>query len=114
MTKKQEAAWQETVVQTARYRGWLVYHTYDSRKSDKGFPDLVLVRATRIIFAELKSPIGELEPEQIEWLSTLSVVALAAREQAEAILSEGIPVKPLVEAHVWRPADWDKIEALLR
>jgi hypothetical protein len=33
--------------------GWRVYHTWDSRKSEPDFPDLVLVR-DRVMFAELQ------------------------------------------------------------
>lgn len=109
-----EDGWQSAVLDAAQYRGWLVYHTRNSKGSHKGFPDLVLLRPPRIIFAELKDEKRELQPEQIEWMAALSVVALAAREQAEAILTEGLPVLPLVEAHIWRPRDWDKVVAILR
>ena len=47
------------VVDLARTLGWRVYHTYDSRRSQPGFPDLVLVRE-RILFLELKSETGKL------------------------------------------------------
>lgn len=109
-----EDDWQATVVDTAEARGWLVYHTRLSKGSNKGFPDLVLVRPPRIIFAELKNENRKLEYEQEMWMAALKVVALSAREQAEAILTEGLPVKPLVEAHVWRPAHWDLVQAVLR
>jgi hypothetical protein len=36
-----------------------------------GFPDLVLVKDQRIVFAELKSKRGVLTAEQADWLSTL-------------------------------------------
>ena len=38
--KETEKGFQAAVVELARLRGWLVYHTYDSRRSAKGFPDL--------------------------------------------------------------------------
>ena len=39
-----EAQLQEMVVARSKALGWLVYHTYDSRRSASGFPDLVLAR----------------------------------------------------------------------
>jgi hypothetical protein len=54
--------------------GWRVYHTHDSRRSTAGFPDLVLVRGSRLVFAELKSLKGIVEPEQREWLDDLARV----------------------------------------
>ena len=37
-----EKAFQTAVVELAELCGWKVYHTYDSRRSAPGFPDLVL------------------------------------------------------------------------
>ena len=42
---------QSAILDVARLLGWRVYHTFDSRKSEAGFPDLVLVR-DRVIYAE--------------------------------------------------------------
>ena len=38
-----EREWQAQVVSAAQALGWTTYHTHDSRRSDKGWPDLVLV-----------------------------------------------------------------------
>jgi hypothetical protein len=73
---------------------WQVYHTRDSRGSDPGFPDLVLVRQPRIIFAELKSAGGRMSAHQKLWLAALL----------------GCPV----EVYLWRPADRPDIEMILR
>lgn len=78
---------QDAIVQTARLLGWLTYHTYDSRRSDPGFPDLVLVRGPRLIFAELKTEKGRMTAEQEHWRDLLQAVTA-------------------VEAYLWRPADW--------
>lgn len=50
-----EKEFQSQVEQYAGMCRWLFYHTRDSRKSAKGFPDLTFVRDERLIFAELKS-----------------------------------------------------------
>ena len=51
---------------------WRYYHTNDSRRSEAGFPDLVLVRDGRLIFAELKRQKGVLSDDQIDWLNDLA------------------------------------------
>ncbi|MCC6312227.1 MAG: hypothetical protein IT345_15125, partial [Trueperaceae bacterium] len=59
-----ERDFQALVVQLARLRGWRVYHTFDSRRSPAGFPDLVLARPPRLVIAELKSEKGRVADEQ--------------------------------------------------
>jgi hypothetical protein len=87
-----EAAWQRTVLDLAKLQGWLCYHTRDSRGSEPGFPDWVLVR-DRVIFAELKSDAGKLRPAQRRWIGRLADAG--------------------AEAYVWRPRDWDEVKAAL-
>ncbi len=87
---------QAQVVQLARLTGWRCYHTFDSRRSAPGFPDLVLARPPRLIFAELKSEKGRLRPAQVEWLEALAEVERAP------------------EVFLWRPADFGDIQSTLR
>jgi hypothetical protein len=44
----------EFVTAVFKRNGYLVYHTYDSRGSERGFPDIVAVRPPVVVFAELK------------------------------------------------------------
>ena len=90
-----EAQFQDAVVQLAQLTGWLVYHTFDSRRSQAGYPDLTLVKGRRLVFAELKSQAGRVSAEQQQWLG-----ALRAANPASVF--------------VWRPQDWDEIETLLK
>lgn len=94
-----ERDFQDRIVELARLRRWLVYHTHDSRRSDPGFPDLVMVRGDALLFAELKSEKGRVSVEQHEWLRALRRVAAAMHEG--------------VEVHVWRPSDWPQIVEVL-
>ena len=87
-----EAELQEAVREIAKQCSWLFYHTYRSKRSPAGFPDLVLVRPPRVVFAELKSDTGKLTREQRTWIAKL--------------LSCG-------EAYVWRPGDLDLIAEVL-
>ena len=61
-----EKQFQSQVVRIAKVFGWMAYHTYDSRRSEPGFPDLVLVRE-RVMFRELKTEKGRLTPAQKLW-----------------------------------------------
>lgn len=67
--------------------GWLTYHTHDSRRSESGFPDLVLIspRQGRILFRELKTMRGRVSPDQKIWIEGLTAVGQ--------------------DAGVWRPDD---------
>jgi hypothetical protein len=85
-----EKEFQATVLELAQLEGWLYFHTFDARRSNKGFPDLVLVRPPRVIFCELKSEKGRTRPEQVLW-------------------AEALAACPGVECHLWRPQDWDRI-----
>jgi hypothetical protein len=66
--------------------GWLTYHTFDSRRSAPGFPDLIAVRDGRMLALECKSATGKLTTDQRAWLSALAGV-------------------PGVACYVVRPAD---------
>lgn len=76
-----------SVRKLAGYTGYLVYHTRWSKGSEPGFPDVVLVNATRrrLIFAELKTETGTTTPAQELWLASLHAAG--------------------AEAYLWRPAD---------
>ena len=53
---------------------WRFYHTYNSRRSVPGLPDLVAIKPPRLLFIELKSPTGVLIREQQAWLETLGQI----------------------------------------
>lgn len=90
-----ERDFQAMVQQAAGYLGWMSYHTWDSRRSNPGWPDLVLVKDGRMLCLELKTEKGRIRPEQEVWIAELQQV-------------------PGVTARIVRPSQWDEIEALLR
>jgi len=65
--------------------GLLCYHTYSSRRSEPGFPDLVIVGRHGLLIRELKQQRGKVTPAQSIWLNALDDAG--------------------VNADVWRPAD---------
>ena len=82
------------IADLARLLDWRVYHTYDSRRSPFGFPDLVLVKGRLLVFAELKVGDRKPTPSQEAWLTVLRLASADAR--------------------LWRPDDWPEIETLLK
>lgn len=102
-----ENEWQSTVMNLATLLGWRSYHAPENRpvvgrngsryvqNVRAGFPDLVLVRDDRLIFAELKRETGKLGPGQQEWLDAVRRV-------------------PGVESYLWRPSDLMDVHAILR
>lgn len=86
---------QRQVLDLAKLFGWRPYHPFLSKWSEKGFPDLTLVRPPRLVFAELKRDKAKTTPAQDEWLQLLG-----------ACLG--------VETYVWRPQDLEQIAVVLR
>lgn len=73
-TPQSEKELQSRVERYAKITGWLFYHTFSSRRSISGFPDVILCHPNReTLFAELKSDGGKPTDAQREWL--LSVAA---------------------------------------
>lgn len=95
-----EKSFAQLVVDYAGLQGWLVYRTYDSRRSPAGYPDLTMVRDRRLLFAELKSATGQVTKAQQQWL-------LRLRELVR-VVGPSFP-----EVYVWRPAEWDEIMTTL-
>lgn len=67
-----EADLQQVVIDLARLHRYIVYHTYDSRRSVAGFPDLVLVGGGRVLFRELKTEKGRMSPAQQQWIDEIN------------------------------------------
>lgn len=87
-----EKDWQRTVVDLAKQLGWLVYHTFNSRRSAHGFPDLCLVR-DRVVYLELKREKTYPTPDQVNWL--------------RALIAAG------AEAYIARPSDLQHLAQVL-
>jgi hypothetical protein len=99
-----EADFMRQVTDLAEILGWQWAHFRPAETSKgwrtpvsgplgKGFPDLVLVKGTRLIFAELKRDGGKLTLDQLDVLAAFADAA---------------------ETYVWRPADFDKIQRALQ
>jgi hypothetical protein len=88
-----ERAFQSDVVRLARLYGYLCYHTFDSRRSGIGFPDLAMTDGKRILYVELKSATGKVSAPQKLWLSMLAHAG--------------------AEVYLWRPADLESIPEIL-
>lgn len=100
-----EKVFTKQVIDLARWYKWLVAHFrpgMDRRGKwqtavqgdGAGFPDLVMVRPPRIIFAELKSARGKLTKDQAVWLESLR--------------------RSDVEQYEWRPEQIAEIERILK
>ena len=72
-TRMLEGELQTQVLELADMLGCLTYHTYDSRRSREGFPDLVIVHEPTgaLAFAELKRDGQRPTAPQDRWLRAL-------------------------------------------
>ncbi len=76
----------DSIRAACKWGGLLTFHAYDSRRSEPGFPDLVVVGPHGVLFRELKADRGRLTSEQQIWLDRLAEAG--------------------ADADVWRPGDW--------
>jgi VRR-NUC domain len=94
-----EADLQATVEALLDLYGYLSYHTYDSRRSRPGFPDLAAIRpggtGSPLWLLELKTETGRLRPAQARW-------------------GEALAASPTVRYAVIRPADLPQLVEDLR
>jgi len=98
MTWINERDFQKSIIDLAEKFGWSVYHVTNVRgnlraHTSPGFPDLVLCKPPRVVFAEIKTEKGKLTPAQEHWQKKL--------------LGSGM------DARVWRPRHWPEIDKLL-
>jgi VRR-NUC domain-containing protein len=84
----------EQLRDVAKALGYLRHHHWLAKNSSAGWPDEVLVRPPRCVYAELKSEAGKLSDMQIVWLNALAKCGL--------------------ECYVWRPSNLDAIIECLR
>ena len=86
---------QRTIADLADLGRWRWFHDADARLNRAGLPDIIAVRAPRLVFMELKREEGRLRPEQEEWLAELGRCTS-------------------VEAFLWRPDQFDEAREVLR
>ena len=79
------------VIGLAEHYHWRWFHDWDPVRNEAGFPDLVLVKAGRVIFAELKVGNNTLETAQELWRSAITPRAANATH----------------EYHLWYPKDME-------
>ena len=84
-----EAELQEQVRLMCGQLGLFHYHPHDSRRSEPGWPDSVIIRPGRLMFRGLKSASGRLTSEQT----------------AFRYLIDAHPAPWRVDWQLWRPAD---------
>lgn len=93
-----EAQLQDQVLRLAELCGWtLRYHTWNSQRSEAGYPDLTLCRPRdgRLLIVELKRDGRHPTVDQRAWL-------------------DGLETVKHFDVKLWRPADWPEIERTLR
>jgi hypothetical protein len=78
----------------AKLFGWRYHHSWTQIHSPAGYPDITLVKGSRLIFCELKSEKGTVHPKQQEWLDALGETG--------------------VEVYLFRPSDFERITEILR
>ena len=99
--KISEAAFQAQIKAIAYTYGWMTHHSQPSltrtgryiTTGSAGFPDLVLAHVDKgFILAEIKTTIGRVSAQQVEWLKQCD---------------------PHVECYIWRPEDLPEIHERL-
>jgi hypothetical protein len=96
-----ERQFTDRVKRYARRGGWLPFHALRSKGSDPGFPDLILMRANRLVAAELKIPPNATTAWQECWLTGFATLGMLAGPHLS------------IESYVWWPDQMSEIERIL-
>ena len=108
-----EKQFEAQIKDLAKIYHWKYYHTWKSIHSPAGFPDIVMVKPPRLIFAELKSEKGKITPEQEEWLSLLR--QCGSYPSSSLIDDKGLTlVYQRLGVYLWRPSDFETIIEILK
>lgn len=91
------------VIELCRLLRLYVYHTHDSRRSEPGFLDLMIVGPGGVMFVELKTRTGRLRPEQERVLGLLTAAGAVAVLRRPEHLADGTLAAEL-RALTHRPA----------
>jgi hypothetical protein len=78
-----ERTLQAAVVRLLKQHHYLVYHTWDSRRSPSGFPDLIACHQEpghAALALELKTATGHITLPQQAWLADLAALVARLRE----------------------------------
>ena len=122
MTDLLEDDFKDNVIDLAHMLGWRVAHFRPAQtkhgwrtpmQGDKGFPDLVLAKRGRVVFAELKSRTGKPSEDQRDWLGELSATDPESWRVVMTGATSGHRGPMNVEVYVWRPDDIDQIGKVL-
>jgi len=92
----EESQFQAKVITLATRLGYdFIYHTHNSRRSPKGFPDLIMIRPRdmRLVVIEFKIKPHKPTTEQQKWLDAFALVTNFC--------------------FLWYPEDWDEILEVL-
>lgn len=96
MRSSRERDFTLAIIDLAICHRWICHHNFDSRRvhpSGAGLPDLIFVRDTQVIWAELKTGGRRRTDRQVLW--------------ANALTAAGQDVR------LWTPDDWDEIAQIL-
>ena len=93
--KLTEAQFQQQYCALAQMLGWRIFRQRYALGADPGWPDVVALRGTRIVAAELKAQRGRVTDAQTDWIAAFNM------------LDGG-------EGHLWWPQDIDEITRVLR
>ena len=127
-----EEQFQQQIIDLADVRGWWHYHTRDSRRSDEGFPDLVLVRLNEASRIGGGIPTSARARDLSPWVQFVSdrpalltlgnagrvIFAEIKAQKGVASFSQKSCLVLLAlagaEAYLWKPCDWERVVEVLR
>ena len=97
-----EEDFRQGISEAATLQGWMVYHTYDSRRSNEGWPDLFMIHPAkmRIVILETKAMKTKTTAKQKVWIKALQKFAVVVGPK-------------YLYAAIVRPSDQALIDSLL-